>query len=132
MIKYKEHRGKHSQEAAAAKVGICVSSARRIESQVTLPSQRPPRHWRTRTDPLGSVWDSEVAPMMEAAPALMAITVLRKLQRRHPGEFCRLTAAHLAKACAPMASPERLGARDFLCSGSPAGPTGPVGLHRLR
>jgi len=87
VTKYKEHRGKHSQEAAAAKVGISVSSARRIESQVTLPSQRPPRHWRTRTDPLGSVWDSEVVPMLEAAPALMAITVLEELQRRHPGEF---------------------------------------------
>jgi len=87
VTKYKEHRGKHSQEASAAKVGISVSSARRIESQVTLPSQRPARHWRTRADPLGSVWESEVIPMLESAPALMAITVLEELQRRHPGQF---------------------------------------------
>lgn len=87
VTKYKEHRGKHSQEAAAAKVGISVSSARRIESQVVLPSQRPPRHWRTRADPLGHVWEAEVIPMLESAPALMAITVLEELQRRHPGEF---------------------------------------------
>ena len=87
VTKYKEHRGKHSQQAAAAKVGISVSSARRIESQTTLPSQRPPRHWRTRTDPLSGVWDTEVVPRLEAAPALMAITVLEELQRSHPGEF---------------------------------------------
>lgn len=87
VSKYKELRNKHAQEVAAAKVGISVSSARRLESQVSLPSQRPPRHWRTRADPLGKVWDSEVVPMLEAAPALMAITVLEELQRRHPGEF---------------------------------------------
>src|SRR4030095_4041162 len=52
VTKYKELRGKHTQEAAASKTGISVSSARRIESTVALPSQRPPRHWRTRADPL--------------------------------------------------------------------------------
>lgn len=87
VTKYKEYRGKHSQEAAAAKVGISVSSARRIQSQVSLPSQRPARHWRTRADPLSQVWEAEVVPMLESAPALMAITVLEELQRRHPGEF---------------------------------------------
>lgn len=52
MTKYKELRGTHTQEAAAAKTGISVSSARRIESRVALPSQRAQRHWRTRADPL--------------------------------------------------------------------------------
>jgi transposase InsO family protein len=82
--KYKELRGKHSQEAAAAKTGISVASARRIESSGLLPSQRPPRHWRTRADPLSEVWDTEVVPMLEGAPALMAVTMLEELQRRHP------------------------------------------------
>jgi transposase InsO family protein len=87
MTKYKELRGKHTQEAAAAKTGISVSSAQRIESRVTPPSQRPPRHWRTRADPLSEVWDAEVVPMLSAAPALMAVTVLEELQRRHPERF---------------------------------------------
>jgi len=86
MTKYKELRGKHTQEAAAAKTGISVSSAQRIESSVTLPSQRPARHWRTRGDPLREVWDAEVVPMLSGAPALMAVTVLEELQRRHPLE----------------------------------------------
>ena len=53
VTKYKEHRGKQTQEAAAAKAGISVSSARRLESQVTLPPRWPARNWRTRTDPWG-------------------------------------------------------------------------------
>lgn len=87
VTKYKELRGKHSQEAAAVRTGISVASARRIESSVLLPSQRPLREWRTRADPLGEVWESEVIPMLESAPALMAVTVLEELQRRHPERF---------------------------------------------
>src|SRR5690606_26229795 len=52
-----------------------------------LPSQRPPRSWRTREDPLAEAWNAEVLPMLEAAPALMAVTVLEELQRRHPERF---------------------------------------------
>ena len=87
MNKYKELRGKRTQEAAAAKAGISVSSARRIESSLTLPSQRSPRHWRTRDDPLGEIWETEVVPMLDSAPTLMAVTVLEELQRRHPECF---------------------------------------------
>ena len=85
--KYKALRGEHSQEAAAAKTGISVASARRVEAMTVLPSQRPPRHWRTRADPLAAVWDTEVLPMLEGAPSLMAVTVLEELQRRHPEQF---------------------------------------------
>ena len=87
VIKYKELRGKHTQEAAAAKIGISVSSAGRVERCAVLPSQRGPRVWRTRAYPLGEVWGSEVLPLIEGAPALMAVTVLEELQRRHPGGF---------------------------------------------
>ena len=85
--KYKALRGEHSQEAAAAKTGISVASARRVEAMTELPSQRPERHWRTRADPLAAVWEAEVVPMLEGAPALMAVTLLEELQRRHPGQF---------------------------------------------
>ena len=81
---YKTLRVHCSQEAAAAKTGISVASARRIETRATLPSQRPPRNWRTRQDPLADVWSSEVVPLLEAKPGLMAVTVLEELQRRHP------------------------------------------------
>ena len=84
VIKSKEIRGKRVQEAAAAKTGISVSSARRIERRVGLPSQRGSRLWRTRADPLGGAWELEVVPLLQGAPGLMAVTVLEELQRRHP------------------------------------------------
>ena len=82
-----KHRKYHTQELAAAKAGISVSSARRIEEEVTLPSQDPRRYWRSRPDPFAAVWDSEVVPLLKSAPKLMAITLLRKLQDEHPDQF---------------------------------------------
>lgn len=85
--KYKEHRNKLTQIAAAAKAGISERSARRIEIGNALPSQRPLRSWRTRGDPLAAVWDGEVVPLLQADAQLNAVTLLEELQRRHPGEY---------------------------------------------
>ncbi|MGJ7512729.1 IS21 family transposase, partial [Variovorax sp. GT1P44] len=52
-----------------------------------LPSQNPRRYWRSRADPFGEVWDTEVVPLLKAAPKLMAVTLLRKLQDDHPERF---------------------------------------------
>lgn len=64
-----------------------MRSARRIEREALLPSQKPRRYWRSRPDPFAAVWDAEVVPMLASAPALQAITILRKLQDDHPGEY---------------------------------------------
>lgn len=85
--RYKQHRNKLSQVAAAAKAGISERSARRIEGSEVLPSQRPLRSWRTRQDPLAAVWDGEVVPLLQADAQLNAVTLLEELQRRHPGEY---------------------------------------------
>jgi len=85
--KYKQHRNKLSQVAAAAKVGISERSARRIEDAPGLPSQRPVRSWRTREDPLESVWNSEVVPLLQTDVRLNAVTLLEELQRRYPGQW---------------------------------------------
>ena len=85
--KYKQHRLKLTQVAAAAKVGICDRSARRIEHSEALPSQRKERAWRTRADPLASVWNSEVVPLLEADAMLNAVTLLEEMQRRYPGSY---------------------------------------------
>ncbi|WP_159690495.1 IS21 family transposase [Cognatazoarcus halotolerans] len=84
---YMSKRKHHSQEIAAAKAGISVRSARRIDRDATLPSQKPRRYWRSRPDPFADVWDTEVAPMLMSAPQLQAITILRKLQDDHPGQY---------------------------------------------
>lgn len=85
--KYKQHRNKLSQVAAAAKTGISERSARRIEDATGLPSQRPDRSWRTRQDPLSAVWDSEVVPLLRTDVRLNAVTLLEELQRRYPGQW---------------------------------------------
>ena len=81
------YRKYHTQELAAAKAGISARSARRVEEDVTLPSQNPRRYWRSRADPFAGVWDTEVVPLLKSAPKLMAITLLRKLQDDHPERF---------------------------------------------
>lgn len=64
---YMSKRKHHSQEVAAAKAGISVRSARRIERDARLPSQKPRRYWRSRPDPFAEVWDTEVVPMLLSA-----------------------------------------------------------------
>ncbi len=86
---YKKLRKTVGQEVAAAKVGISIRSARRIDSSESLPSQRQGRSWRTRADPFGAVWDSELVPMLETAPGLTAITLLEEIQRLKRPEFRR-------------------------------------------
>ena len=83
-MSYRKH---HTQELAAAKAGMSERTARRIEGDVTLPSQSPRRYWRSRPDPFAEVWEAEVVPLLKNAPQLMAITLLRKLQEDHPERF---------------------------------------------
>ena len=85
--KYQQHRLKLSQIASAAKAGLSERSARRIETSGALPSQRETRDWRTRSDPLAPVWNSEIVPLLESDGALNAVTLLEELQRRYPGDY---------------------------------------------
>ncbi len=87
MKDYKRYRLVHSQEGSAAKAGISVRTARRVDQAVALPSQREPRAWRTREDPLEAVWEAEVVPLLEADPMLNGVTLLEELQRRHPAQY---------------------------------------------
>jgi len=84
---YKRYRLVNSQEASASKAGMSVRTARRVEQATALPSQRGPRTWRTREDPLAAVWDSEIVPLLERDAQLNAVTLLEELQRRHPGQY---------------------------------------------
>lgn len=81
--KYKEARRQATQQIAAARMGISVRSARRIEKADGLPSQGGTRAWRTRGDPLAAVWETELVPLLEREPGLQGRTLLEELQRRH-------------------------------------------------
>src|SRR5437773_7659765 len=69
---------------AAAKAGFSTASAYRIEADPRLPSQKKTRRGRRRPDPLAFVWDSEIVPMLEAAPELRAVAIFEEICRRHP------------------------------------------------
>lgn len=84
---YKQHRNTLTQVAAAARPGISERSARRIDDNDALPSQRPARGWRTREEPLTEVWDVEVVPLLRTDALLNAVKLLEELQRRHPGQY---------------------------------------------
>jgi hypothetical protein len=87
-----QHRQTHTQAVAAAKAGFSERSARRIDRDPRLPSQklaaRPAR--ATPSGPLDVVWISDVLPLLEAMPSLRPITILEELERRHPdGDWMR-------------------------------------------
>jgi transposase InsO family protein len=69
---------------AAACAAISVASAYRIEGDPRLPSQKKPARGRRRPDPLESVFEAEVVPMLVAAPQLRPVAIFEELQRRHP------------------------------------------------
>lgn len=48
--------------------------------------QKPPRHWRTRKDPLECVWP-RIQTWLEAEPERTAKELLQRLQAEAPGEF---------------------------------------------
>ena len=76
-------RQSHSVVVAAAKAGISMATAYRIETDPRLPSQKTIPRGRRRPDPLANVWESEIVPMLEAAPGVRAVAIFEEISRRH-------------------------------------------------
>ena len=76
-----------TQELAAAKAGMDVSTARKYLA-VDKPGNgaQTDRTWRTRDDPFERVWE-QVKQQIDANPGLEAKTIFEALQRQFPGEF---------------------------------------------
>jgi hypothetical protein len=75
-------RQSNAPAIAAAKAGFSTASAYRIEADPRLPSQKKTPRGRRRPDPLSAVWDSEIVPMLEAAPDLRAVAIFEEICRR--------------------------------------------------
>jgi transposase InsO family protein len=84
MRLYMKSRKTDELSVAAARAGISVATAYRIEQDPRLPTQKSAPRGRRRPDPLINIFDAEVVPMLEAAPGLRAIGIFEELQRRHP------------------------------------------------
>jgi hypothetical protein len=84
MRLYMSSRHADTPAVAAAKAGFSTTTAYRIEADPRLPSQKKKPRGRRRPDPLAAVWDSEIVPMLAAAPELRAIAVFDEIVGRHP------------------------------------------------
>lgn len=73
-----------SPQQAAAKSGFSTATGYRIEQGPYLPAVEKLLRQRRRPDPLAAVWETEIVPMLAAAPGLRAIAILEELVRRHP------------------------------------------------
>ena len=69
---------------AAAKAGFSAATAYRIEQDARLRSQKRAPRVRRRPDPLATVWDSEVVPLLKSAPGLRPVAIFDEIRRRHP------------------------------------------------
>src|ERR1700735_3931143 len=73
-----------SQVIAAAKAGMCESTARRYQHARKLPSElKKPRTHRTREDPFASDW-AWIEEEITRDPALQANTLFEILCERNP------------------------------------------------
>jgi hypothetical protein len=84
MRLYMKLRRMQALPVAAAGAGISTATAYRIERDPRLPSQKTHPRGRRRPDPLADIFDSEVVPLLEAAPAIRSVAVFEEIQRRHP------------------------------------------------
>lgn len=69
---------------AAAKASISVATAYRFEHDHRPPSDKRKERGRRRPDPLADIFDSDVVPMLAAAPGLRCVAIFEEMQRRHP------------------------------------------------
>lgn len=79
----------HTQEIAAAKVGIDPKTARRYLKAKQVPSQmKGERNWRTRADAFTVIWP-ELEKMLTQAPGLEAKTLMEWLVEKDGERFNR-------------------------------------------
>jgi transposase InsO family protein len=94
---------------AAARAGFSPATGYRIEQDPRLPSQKGVPRGRRRPDPLVAVWDSEIIPLLQAAPGLRPVAVFEEVLRRHPelGAGVRRTLERRIRAWRAVHGPEQ-------------------------
>ena len=68
---------------SAAKASISTATAYRFEQDHRPPSAKAVARGRRRPDPLVGFFDTEVVPMLIAAPELRAVAIFEEMRRRH-------------------------------------------------
>ena len=98
-----------SQQTAAARAGFSASTGSRLDADPGLPSQKARPRGRRRPDPLATIWEAEIVPMLTVMPALRPITLFDEMRRRHPAlsEGVRRTLERRIRAWQALHGPER-------------------------
>ena len=77
-------RDTHTPAIAGAKAGFSTATAYLLEKELHLrPAEKAPRE-RRRPDPLLDIWESEIVPMLVAAPGLRSVAIIEEMNRRYP------------------------------------------------
>jgi hypothetical protein len=84
MRLYMKFRQTDSPSVAAAKASISAATAYRFQHDHRLPSHNQQSRGRRRPDPLVDFFETEIVPMLKAAPELRAVAIFEDMQRRHP------------------------------------------------
>jgi hypothetical protein len=77
---------------AAATAGFSTATGYRIENDPRLPSQKKAPRGLRRPDPVASVWDGEIVPILKATPGIRAIAVLERDSAAPPRDQTRNSA----------------------------------------
>lgn len=109
MRLYMKLRHTNTIPIAAAKAGFSPSTAYRIDKDPRLPSQKKVPRGRRRPDPLARVWDSEIVPLLQAAPSLRPVALFEEIIRRHPelGAGIRRTLERRVRSWRALHGPEQ-------------------------
>lgn len=75
-----------TQQTSAAKAGISVRSAHRLEHDDG-SRKKTQRHWKTRIDPFTAVWESDLVPLLEKEPKLTGLTLWEYLDELYPDVY---------------------------------------------
>ena len=70
--------------APAMADGSSSATPHQIDPVPRSPSKKKAARDRRRPDPLAPMWTPEILPMIESAPTVRAVTVLKEIRRRHP------------------------------------------------
>lgn len=94
---------------AAARAGFSAATGYRIAAAPQLPSHRRSPRGRRRPDPLATIFETEIVPMLTASPGLRAVAVFEEMQRRHPelGAGVRRTMERRVRAWRALHGPEQ-------------------------
>jgi hypothetical protein len=84
MRLFMKHRQSDPLPVAAAKAGISRATAYRLLKDGKLPSQKAEPRSRRRPDPLAEIFDTEIVPLLKAAPGLRVVAIFEEMLRRHP------------------------------------------------